>query len=330
VAEISGFEARSDAVRTIGVKVLDLFSGIGGFSLGLERAGFETVAFCEPDRYCRMVLAKHWPGVWQYERVETLSAARLAADRIAAPDLICGGFPCQDVSVAGIGEGLAGERSGLWREFARLIDECRPAWCIIENVSALRGRGLDIVLSDLAALGFDAQWHCIPASHVGAPHRRDRIWIIANTDRHRVRIDKQRSSPGRLDVSHGRNAIASDDGATRPLADADGERCAGRGLAQHLVIARSLRDLIDRCREGGWRDGPALADADGGGLEVGPAENSPRAHGLELGRSPGVEPDVGRVADGIPARVDRLKALGNSLVPLIPELIGRAILESTD
>ena len=162
------------------MKVLDLFSGIGGFSLGLERTGgFETVAFCEIEEYPRRVLAKHWPHVPCYDDVRTLTADRLAADGIAV-DVICGGFPCQDISTAGKGAGLEGERSGLWSEIARLVGELRPRYVIVENVSALLGRGLGTVLGDLAALGYDAEWHCIPASYVGAPHRRDRIWIVAH------------------------------------------------------------------------------------------------------------------------------------------------------
>lgn len=163
------------------MRVLDLFSGIGGFSLGLERAGMTTVAFCEIEEYPRQVLAKHWPGVKIYDDVRELTADTLQRDGIAV-DVICGGFPCQDISIAGRGAGLAGERSGLWREFARLVGELRPQFVIVENVAALLGRGLGDILGDLAALGYDAQWHSIPAAAVGAPHERDRIWIIAYPD----------------------------------------------------------------------------------------------------------------------------------------------------
>ena len=162
------------------LKLLDLFSGIGGFSLGLERTGgFETVAFCEIDKFCQKVLRKHWPNVRQYTDIKTLTAVQLTADGITV-DAICGGFPCQDISLAGGGAGMGeGTRSGLWSEYARLIGELRPRYVIVENVSALLGRGLDRVLGDLAQIGYDAEWHCIPASAVGAPHRRDRIWIVA-------------------------------------------------------------------------------------------------------------------------------------------------------
>jgi len=161
------------------MRVLDLFSGIGGFSLGLERAGMQTVAFCEIEPYPRAVLRKHWPNVPCYDDIRTLTADRLKADGIV-PNVICGGFPCQDISVAGGGAGINEDtRSGLWSEYARLIGEIRPQYVIVENVSALLGRGLERVLGDLDQIGYDAEWHCIPASAVGAPHRRDRIWIVA-------------------------------------------------------------------------------------------------------------------------------------------------------
>lgn len=159
--------------------VLDLFSGIGGFSLGLERAGMQTVAFCEIEDFPRRVLAKHWPEVPVYDDVRELSAARLVRDGIGPVDLICGGFPCQDISLAGRMSGLGGEKSGLWSEYLRLIEEVAPGFVIIENSPVLRSRGLDQMLGELAALGYDAEWHCIPANAVGAPHRRDRVWVIA-------------------------------------------------------------------------------------------------------------------------------------------------------
>src|SRR6185312_1598473 len=161
------------------LKVLDLFSGIGGFSLGLERTGgFETVAFCEIDPFCRRVLAKHWPGIPIYDDIRELTAARLRDDGIV-PDVLCGGFPCQDISCAGSRRGIDGERSGLWSEYARLIGEIRPRYVIVENSDDLVIRGLGRVLGDLASLGYDAEWHCIPAAAVGADHWRDRTWIVS-------------------------------------------------------------------------------------------------------------------------------------------------------
>lgn len=161
---------------------LDLFSGIGGFALGMEKAGFKTAAFCEIEPYCQKVLAKHWPEVPIYDDVKELSADRLAKDGIRI-DTITGGFPCQDISVAGRKAGIKGERSGLWSEVARLIGELQPRYAIMENVTNLisgdRGRWFGRVLGDLAEIGYDAEWHCISASAIGAYHHRDRVWIIA-------------------------------------------------------------------------------------------------------------------------------------------------------
>lgn len=225
-------------------RVLDLFSGIGGFSLGLERTGgFQTVAFCEIEPFCRKVLKKHWPEVPIYEDVRELTVERLKSDGIAV-DVICGGFPCQDISTAGKGAGIAGERSGLWKEYARIIGELRPKYVIVENVAALLSRGLDVVLGDLAALGFDAEWHCIPASYVGAAQERDRLWIVAYAS----------------------------EGAPRPW----GNSC------------------VPQATEINW---PRLV----------PATRSRRNYGA---------------ADWM----DRVGAIGNAVVPQIPELIGNAIL----
>jgi DNA (cytosine-5)-methyltransferase 1 len=214
------------------LRVLDLFSGIGGFSLGLERTGgFKTVAFCEIEPFPRRVLAKHWPKVPCYHDVRQLTADRLSADGIAV-DVICGGFPCQDISLAGAGAGLAGERSGLWSEFARLIGELRPRFAIVENVSALLSRGLGDVLGDLAEIGgYEVEWHCIPASAVGAPHRRDRMWIVAYSNEHAwyARGSGHGSEgTGRRDVSGGcvRADVAD---ATRQLLDWSWEAGPRRG-----------------------------------------------------------------------------------------------------
>lgn len=168
-------------------QVLDLFSGIGGFSLGLERTGgFETVAFCEIEEFPRKVLAKHWPKVPCYDDVRTLTADRLTADGITV-NAITGGFPCQDISAAGKQAGIqAGTRSGLYSEVIRLIGELRPIVTIMENVSALLsgpsdqpGQWLGRILGDLAEIGYDAEWHCIRAGTVGLPQERNRIWLLA-------------------------------------------------------------------------------------------------------------------------------------------------------
>ena len=169
------------------LRVLDLFSGIGGFSLGLERTGgFETVAFCEIEDFPRRVLAKHWPDVPCYRDVRELTAERLAADGIAV-DVITGGFPCQDISTAGKQAGItSGTRSGLWSEIIRLARELRPRFIVVENVANLLvgpsnrpGGWFSRVLGDLAECGYDAEWENIPASALGAPHRRERVWLVA-------------------------------------------------------------------------------------------------------------------------------------------------------
>jgi DNA (cytosine-5)-methyltransferase 1 len=268
------------------LRVLDLFSGIGGFSLGLERTGgFETVAFCEIDPFCRRVLAKHWPEVPCYEDVCTLNADTLARDRIGI-DVICGGFPCQDISIAGQGAGLEGERSGLWFQYARLIGELRPSYVLVENVGALLHRGLDAVLGGLAALGYDAEWHCIPASAVGAPHERDRVWIVAYAD-DRQRVGSLGAIRSRRDaISCGGQAVADADKGNEH--GRDGSLQVGR-----LPLAREIAD-DGYARRAQW----------------------------------GAEPRLGRVAHGVSNRVDRVGSLGNAVIPQIPELIGRAILQA--
>jgi DNA (cytosine-5)-methyltransferase 1 len=251
------------------LRVLDLFSGIGGFSLGLERTGgFETVAFCEIEPFPRKVLAKHWPEVPIYDDVRTLTAQRLAADGIAV-DVICGGFPCQDISTAGKGAGLAGERSGLWSEIARLVGELRPSYVIVENVSALLGRGLGTVLGDLAALGYDAEWHCIPASHVCAPHRRDRIWIVAYP-RHAGILQQGQYVDGGPKGAELRGVcgdLLSRREQEEVLADANSQGLEGRtqtGNAGEIWSGR--KQLIERCADGFGAAWPVEPDV-GGGLD---------------------------------------------------------------
>lgn len=175
------------------LRVLDLFSGIGGFSLGLERSGAaETVAFCEQDKFCRSILRKHWPGKLMFNDVRWLHGNQTGELRYSEPfetsyrydvgrvDLICGGFPCQDISRAGKGAGHNGERSGLWRELTRLVGEIRPRYVLMENSPALLDGGLGDILGELASLGYDALWHCIQAADVGARHIRDRVWILGH------------------------------------------------------------------------------------------------------------------------------------------------------
>lgn len=151
-----------------------LFSGIGGMDLGLDRAGMECRWQVEIDPFCSRVLAKHWPGVKRYGDIRDVDGTEL--ERV---DLIAGGFPCQGFSFMGLGAGLADERSGLWFEMLRIIRYLRPRFILVENVSALLTRGMGRVLSDLAALRYDAEWDCIRAGYLGAPHERERVFLLA-------------------------------------------------------------------------------------------------------------------------------------------------------
>ena len=270
--------------RTV-MRVLDLFSGIGGFSLGLERAGMETVAFCEIDAKAQLVLKKHWPNVPIYEDVSTLKGSDLHDI-----DVICGGFPCQDISLAGKGAGLEGERSGLWFQFHRLIKEIQPKYAIIENVSALRSRGLDQVLRSLAEIGYDAEWHCIPASAIGAPHRRDRIWIVAypNNIWFQQHGTNSSSDSQYSFVAGGSRNDGAPQCSEKIMAYPNSSQCEGRRLS-----SRTFAEYANIISGGWWK----------------------------------IEPSVGRVANGLPGQPHRLKQLGNAVVPQIPELIGRVIME---
>jgi DNA (cytosine-5)-methyltransferase 1 len=154
-----------------------LFAGIGGFDLGFERAGMQCKWQVEIDEFCWQVLFEHWPKVPKWDDVRTFPPD---FSNCWAVDVVCGGFPCQDISNAGKKRGIDGERSGLWREFARIIRVLRPRFVVVENVSALLNRGMGRVLGDLAACGYDAEWDCLPAAAFGAPHLRDRVFIVAH------------------------------------------------------------------------------------------------------------------------------------------------------
>ena len=256
-----------------------LFSGIGGFDLGFERAGIETVWQVEIDEYCRRVLAIHFPPAQRYDDVRTAGKHNLAP-----VDIISGGFPCQDISNAGKRAGIDGERSGLWSEYARIICELRPRYVVVENVAALLGRGMGRVLGDLAACGYDAEWRIISASDVGAQHIRKRVWILAY--------------PGRARFYERRR----DFHAGKKVRDVRGN---GRdGLSgKHELQAEILAD-------------PHIIATFG--TPIARQECATWA----------TEPNVGRVAHGIPARVDRLRGLGNAIVPQIAEWVGKRIVEA--
>ena len=184
-----------------------LFAGIGGFDLGFERSGMECRWQVEIDEYATKVLEKHWPHVRRWPDVRTWPQ-----DDTERVDVICGGFPCQDISYAGKGAGLKGERSGLFFEAMRVIRELGPGCVVLENVAALLTRGLSDVLGSLASIGYDTEWHCIPAAAVGAPHIRDRVFIIAilpNT------VWLERKSGRRRRVWTGNKVLANSENANR-------------------------------------------------------------------------------------------------------------------
>jgi DNA (cytosine-5)-methyltransferase 1 len=234
------------------LRVLDLFSGIGGFSLGLERTGgFETVAFCEIELFPQRILKKHWPEVPCHSDVRTITGVDA--------DVITGGFPCQDISTSGSGDSLDGERSGLWFEMLRIIGGVRPRFVIVENspnlLSGNDGRWMGTVLGGLAAFRYDAEWHVIPAAAVGAPHKRERVWIIAYP--------------------------------------------VGFRQPEQGQLLQSIHTTPDAYRE---------------------------ADQLVSAFCEGALPFLCGGHDGHPEGLDALRALGNAVVPSIPETIGRAIL----
>ena len=236
-----------------------LFAGIGGLELGLERAipGARTIWQVEQDPYARRVLAKHWP---QANRSVT-DVKEAGAHNLARPDIISGGFPCQDISLAGAGAGIEGERSGLWSEFARIIGELRPRFVVLENVSAIRARGLGTVLGPgLAALGYAALWDCIPASALGAPHRRDRWFCVAYANG-----AKLREQPGRLGGQDGQGStLAPINGQEEQVADPDSWRLQGKREPQHGEQQSPCGDQSDGC--GPWRRGKGRTGPPGGRL----------------------------------------------------------------
>lgn len=287
-----------------------LFAGIGGFDLGFERAGFDIRWQVEIDPWARAVLAKHWPHVHRRADVRTVGRRNLEP-----VDVICGGFPCQDISYAGSGAGLAGSRSGLWVHFARIVRELRPSYVVVENVPALRSRGLGVVLGDLAACRYDAEWDCIPAAAVGAPHRRDRLWLVAYPDGGGLAGLRRRW----IDRAADPRAVPELCGAA-DVADADGGRCQERGLQESGGIA-----------------GACGRESDGRRLLREQLHAAPDIFGddarrrLERAYIAGVsgrwasDAGVRRVAHGIPRRMDRLRGLGNAIVPAIAEWIAESI-----
>jgi DNA (cytosine-5)-methyltransferase 1 len=258
-----------------------LFAGIGGFDLGFERAGFAIKWQIEIDPFCRAVLAQHWPDVRRYEDVRTVGAD------IGAVDVVCGGFPCQPHSLAGRREGSADERD-LWPHFARLIRELQPRWVVAENVPGLlssdAGRFFGTVLGDLAACGYDAEWDCLPASAVGAPHRRDRVWIVAYpTQLH--------SDGGNIHREYREREISeSGDGRCSERTVADAEVITERaGLCEAGSRIFRRRRFSD---SDWWESEPDVGRvAHGVSAELDGAVNGDEEHSQEAGAARGSDPD---------------------------------------
>ena len=280
-----------------GLRYGSFFAGIGGFDLGFDRAGFDCVFQVEIDPFCRRVLAKHWPTVPKFEDIREVSGAMLPP-----VDVLIGGFPCQDLSAAGAKGGIEGERSGLWREFYRIICEGEPVAISVENVPGLLVRGMGTVCGNLAARGYDLEWDSLSAAAVNAPHIRDRVWITATrravSDAERDRLRKlgqwqreQYKKPGA--------AVTPDDGPPQSLANTHGQRRKRIGQSDDNSNEQSARGrIIDRRRQR-WTGAAAWPP----------------------------EPGICRMVDGVPDRVDRLRSLGNAIVPQCAELIARRLLD---
>lgn len=286
------------------MNVGSLFSGIGGLDLGLERAGMQIKWQCEIDPYCRAVLRHHWPDVPCYEDIHDIDGS---AERV---DLICGGFPCQPVSLAGKGLAQKDPR-WLWPEMARVIGDLRPRYVLVENVPGLVRRGLDLVVTELAEMGYDAEWEIVSAAACGAPHPRERIFVVAYPARDGILADTRC-----LGCSVGRE--------TEDVA------CPPGALEGNRQERQWCRNAVDDCRAD-------VADAHGVGWNGrGTAVEETRIFTRQPDGTSGSfggakwlpEPNVGRVAHGVSNRLAQLRALGNAVVPQVAETVGRMILEA--
>jgi DNA (cytosine-5)-methyltransferase 1 len=305
------------------LKVLDLFSGLGGFSLGLERTGyFKTIAFCEIDKYCSLILDKHWKGIKIYNDVRKINKEQFDTDGIEYPDIITGGFPCQPFSVAGKQKGTGDDRH-LWPEMFRIIKTFKPKFVIGENVKGLiniqDGVVFETVCTDLESEGYEVQAFNIPAAGVGAPHRRERIWIIATnvvnsiSDNEREQITRGDEEERRIQEEYRQdNSTARQSSRTSAIWNG---KYRGYDVANPSSEQSHSNDNGQEQREISQQEQIELGGRSSGTLWPSNWE---------------FEPNVGRVANGIPGRVHRLKGLGNSIVPKIAEEIGYAIIKATE
>ena len=327
---------------------LDLFSGLGGFALGAYWAGmrFDRHYFSEVDPYCVELYQQRFPDAIPLGDIREIDCAKLGnttsegllsaahsgvhsneesrgprneeSKRRSGGWIITGGFPCQDISTAGKGAGIRGSRSGLWFEYWRIIRDLRPRYAIMENVGALTFRGLDVVLGSLAEIGYDAEWQDIRAEDMGAPHRRERIWIVAYPQHPsgHARADEEH----RVERQEQAQRDTTKDGAE--MADTacqciDRSRTPGPERGAESANSSECRDNRRVLREDGRNDGIAKSYVGG------------RADGLHAWMD-GWEEGIPRIAVGIEDRVNRLRGLGNSIVPQIAELLFRQIKECID
>ena len=284
------------------MKTLDLFSGIGGFAVGLEATNFfKTTCFVEQEPYCQAVLRHHWPEVPILGDIKNVKRSDLPDPD---PDVILGGFPCQPFSQAGHQKAQSDSRH-LWPEMFRLIKECRPTWVIGENVIGIVKLGLDEVLTDLENEGYATRTFNIPACAVGAPHLRQRVWIIAHSD-------SKGEPDGSIDAK-AQGELGNRDTGTRPedVADPQSER-HGRGSSEEC--GNEQRIILPKEQEGGTMG----SEAEGCGEPYRPEQ------WWEF------EPSVGRLAHGVQNRVSQIRALGNSIIPQIAKEIGDAIKKSEE
>jgi len=285
---------------------LDLFSGIGGFSLGLEKVGFKTIAFCEREEYCRMLLQKHWKGVKIYNDIK-----KLEGKDIKEPvDILTGGFPCQPYSVAGKQKGTNDDRY-LWPEMFRVIKEVKPTFIIAENVRGLiniqDGMVFETVCSDLESEGFEIQTFIIPAAGVGAPHKRERVWIVGYSKHNGSFTSKIERRDNKINdrTEEGKNTTLEPERTSR--------------YRDYVALENSRRELYE---------GTSVRKKNEDETRKKITDQHQRSSSTSWG-SWEFEPDVGRVANGVPGRAHRLRGLGNAIIPKIAEEIGRSIWKIT-
>ena len=319
--------------------MLDLFSGIGGFALAASWVwgdDLDLQGFCEIDSYCQKVLKKNFPDVPIYSDITELQPEWF--DDI---DLLTGGFPCQDISVAGKGEGIEGERSGLWFEMLRLISGIRPRYALIENVPMLIHRGLGRVICDLASIGYGAEWQIISAADLGAPHLRKRIWIVAYPKRNGgvqqkggdLRPSRRESIRENIDsvcsnIPTTSQAVAYPGHLRRRHHVGGDVELRGRQQAETAQRSASQPEIAGSSQESEVVAYATEFGSSGSGQSQHPGHQTPSGKGETvnfidecIGDIWSTEPDLGRVADGVPHRVDRLRGLGNAIVPQCAALI---------